>query len=91
MEGDGLPTPAGSRGGGRGRVRSSNGGERRRSTGATREMVAEVPSIDEMEGAEHKEIQLPEECWVEILRSGGVREMCTMSRTNRCGILGFRV
>ena len=83
MEGDGLPTPVGARGA----HRSSSGRQRRRSTAATQDTVAET--VEEAVGTEGgqdlvpQEIQLPEECWVEILRSGGVREMCTMGRINR--------
>ncbi|GAX84708.1 hypothetical protein CEUSTIGMA_g12130.t1 [Chlamydomonas eustigma] len=29
------------------------------------------------------ELQLPEECWLEVLKAGGVREMCNMARVNR--------
>jgi hypothetical protein len=33
--------------------------------------------------AEEAELQLPEECWLEVLRAGSVREMCNMARVNR--------
>ena len=81
MEGDGLPTPVGTSGG----VRGSSGRNQRRSAATTQEAAAEATAAGVVEGeeGEPREIQLPEECWVEILQSGGVREMCTMGRINK--------
>ena len=81
MEGDGLPQCRGATGRQRGRRHSSHGvsGAARGSVEGAEEKGKEV----EAESAPPREVQLPEECWVGVLRAGGVREMCIMGRVNR--------
>ena len=76
MEGDGLPQSKGDQGGRRRRRSSRVFAAARGSEGVPEEEA-------EMEEP-HREVQLPEECWVGVLRAGGVREMCVMGRVNRC-------
>ena len=67
MDGDGLPP------------KERRGSQRRGGPDKAGQLSLPPQEVE----AEPKEVQLPEECWVEVLRAGDVRSLCTMGRVNR--------